>query len=94
MKFLASASLTVSPPDTTIYSGFTRYDTQVTVDISKAAARPGADLGQGMAALLSALLTVFLLANVPTLLLLALYLICRRSRRRKRQMEHMNIQDL
>ena len=47
-----------------------------------------------MAALLSALLTVFLLANVPTLLLLALYLICRRSRRRKRQMEHMNIQDL
>ena len=53
-----------------------------------------ADLGQGMAALLSALLTVFLLANVPTLLLLALYLICRRSRRRKRQMEHMNIQDL
>ena len=53
-----------------------------------------ADLGQGMAALLSALLTVFLLANVPTLLLLALYLICRRSRRRKRQMEHMNIQAL
>jgi len=36
----------------------------------------------------------FLLYNVGTLVLLAIYFACRRSKRRKRQIEKMNIQDL
>lgn len=35
-----------------------------------------------------------LLANIPTLLLLGLYALCRSRRRRKKQMERMQVQDL
>lgn len=37
---------------------------------------------------------VFLLSNIPTLILLAIYFGCRESRKRKRQMNKMNVQDL
>ena len=37
---------------------------------------------------------VFLLYNIPTLVLLAIYLACRAKFRRKREMDRMNAQDL
>lgn len=37
---------------------------------------------------------VWLLANIPTMVLLAIYFICREEKRRKKQLERMNIQDL
>lgn len=36
----------------------------------------------------------FLFYNIPTLILLAIYFGCRESRKRKRQMNKMNVQDL
>ena len=36
----------------------------------------------------------FLLGNLPTLLLLAIYAVCREKYRKKKQMEKMDIQDL
>lgn len=36
----------------------------------------------------------FLLANIPTVILLGIYLGCREKLRRKKQLEKMNIQDL
>lgn len=36
----------------------------------------------------------FLLSNIPTVLYLGIYFACREKRRRKKQMEKMNIQDL
>ena len=47
--------------------------------------------------LLSALptmLIVFLLGNIPTIILLAIYFACREKHRKKKQMDRMNIQDL
>ena len=47
--------------------------------------------------LLSALptmLIVFLLGNIPTIVLLAIYFACREKYRKKKQMDRMNIQDL
>lgn len=37
---------------------------------------------------------VWLLANIPTAVLLAIYFACREKRRRKKQLERMNMQDL
>lgn len=36
----------------------------------------------------------FLLSNIPTLISLAIYFVCREKRRRDKQIEKMNIQDL
>lgn len=40
------------------------------------------------------MILVWLLANIPTIILLTLYLSCRGKQRRKRQLDKMNIQDL
>lgn len=40
------------------------------------------------------MLLVWLMANIPTLVLLAIYFACREKQRRKKQLEKMNIQDL
>lgn len=40
------------------------------------------------------MILVWLLANIPTIILLAIYFGCRGKRRRKKQMDKMNIQDL
>lgn len=40
------------------------------------------------------MLLVWLLGNIPTFLLLAIYFACRGKQRRKRQLDKMNIQDL
>ncbi len=40
------------------------------------------------------ILLVWLIANIPTFILLAIYYACREKYRRKKQMEKMNIQDL
>ena len=37
---------------------------------------------------------VFLMTSIPTVIYLAIYFACREKRRRKKQMEKMNIQDL
>lgn len=37
---------------------------------------------------------VFLMGNIPTVIYLGIYFACREKRRRKKQMEKMNIQDL
>ena len=39
-------------------------------------------------------LLMWLLSNIPTAVLLAIYFACRTRQRRKRQLEKMNIQDL
>lgn len=40
------------------------------------------------------MILVWLLGNIPTFLLLAIYFACRGKQRRKRQLDKMNIQDL
>lgn len=40
------------------------------------------------------MIVVFLLANIPTVVLLGIYFGCREKLRRKKQLEKMNIQDL
>lgn len=40
------------------------------------------------------LLAMWLLANIPTLVFLAIYFACREKQRRDKQLEKMNIQDL
>lgn len=40
------------------------------------------------------MLLVWLLANIPTIILLAIYLGCREKQRRNKQIDKMNIQDL
>ena len=40
------------------------------------------------------MLLVWLLGNVPTVVLLAIYFGCRKKNRRNRQIDKMNIQDL
>ena len=40
------------------------------------------------------MLTVALLYNIPTLILLAIYFACREKFRRKKEMDRMNAQDL
>ncbi len=40
------------------------------------------------------ILLVWLIANIPTFILLAIYYACRGKYRREKQMEKMNIQDL
>ena len=40
------------------------------------------------------LLAVWLLGNIPTIILLAIYFSCREKKRRNRQLEKMHIQDL
>ena len=44
--------------------------------------------------MLSQVLTVFLLSNIPTAILLAIYFVCREKRRVRDQLDKMNIQDL
>ena len=40
------------------------------------------------------LLLVWLIANIPTIVLLAIYAACREKRKKKKQIDKMNIQDL
>ncbi len=40
------------------------------------------------------LLLVWLFANIPTIVLLAIYFACREKRKKKKQIDKMNIQDL
>ena len=40
------------------------------------------------------MLLVWLLGNIPTAVLLAIYFACRTKQRRKKQLDKMNIQDL
>ena len=39
-------------------------------------------------------LLVWLIANIPTIVLLAIYFACREKRKKKKQLDKMNIQDL
>ena len=50
--------------------------------------------GSGAGNVLTALLLVFLLYNIPTLVLLVIYFACRGKYRRRREMDKMNAQDL
>lgn len=50
------------------------------------------DAGAGF--IIMEMLTEFLFASVPMWILLAVYFACRAGRRRKKQLEKMNIQDL
>lgn len=38
--------------------------------------------------------STFLLANIPTVILVAIYLACREKRKRRKELEKMNVQDL
>lgn len=40
------------------------------------------------------MIVVWLLGNIPTIILLAIYFSCRGQKRRNKQLEKMNIQDL
>lgn len=42
----------------------------------------------------SALAMVFVMSNIPTIILLAIYFACRQKIKRKKQLDKMNIQDL
>ena len=44
--------------------------------------------------MLGALLITFLLLNVPTWVLLAIYFVCREKRRKKKMLDKMNLHDL
>ena len=50
--------------------------------------------GSGAGNVLTALLLVFLLYNIPTLVLLVIYFACRGKYRRRREIDKMNAQDL
>ncbi len=50
--------------------------------------------GLSTLSLLAQLLLVWLMANIPTVILLLIYFACREKFRRKNQMDKMNIQDL
>jgi uncharacterized membrane protein len=43
---------------------------------------------------LGGVLAVFLVSGIPAFLLLMVFFICRSGRRRKKQLEKMNVQDL
>lgn len=43
---------------------------------------------------LGCVLAVFLVSGIPAFLLLMVFFICRSGRRRKKQLEKMNVQDL
>ena len=60
------------------------------IPLLNVAALPGASTGD----ILTALLPVFVLYNLPTLILLAIYFACRAKFQRKREMDRMNAQDL
>lgn len=42
----------------------------------------------------STLVMTLILSNIPTLILLAIYFVCRERQKRNRQLDKMNIQDL
>lgn len=46
------------------------------------------------AGLVGKMVLVWLLSNIPTAVLLVIYFACREKKRRKKQIERMNIQDL
>ena len=50
--------------------------------------------GSGAGNVLTALLLVFLLYNIPTLVLLVIHFACRGKYRRRREIDKMNAQDL
>ena len=50
--------------------------------------------GSSLGAVIIPSLLVFLLYNIPTCILLAIYFACRAKFRRKREMDRMNAQDL
>lgn len=52
---------------------------------------PSVDITAGF---IMQLLLVWLAANIPTILLLAIYFCCRETKRRAKQLEKMHIQDL
>lgn len=54
-------------------------------------AAPAGDLTAGF---LAQMLMVWLLGNIPTVVLLLIYAVCREKLRRSRQLDKMNIQDL
>lgn len=54
-------------------------------------ARPAAGISAGFVV---QMLLVFLLANIPTYILLAIHFACREKLRRRKQLDKMNIQDL
>ena len=60
------------------------------IPLLNVAALPGAGAGD----ILTALLLVFVLYNIPTLVLVAIYFACRAKFRRRREMDRMNAQDL
>ena len=43
---------------------------------------------------IAAILTTLITSNIPTLILLAIYATCRGGRRKTREMDRMNIDDL
>ena len=45
-------------------------------------------------AVIAAILSVLITGNLPTLILLAIYFVCRGNRRKKSEVEKMNISDL
>jgi len=45
-------------------------------------------------AVIAAVLSVFIMGNIPTLILLAIYAACRGGRKKRNEMEKMNINDL
>ena len=47
-----------------------------------------------MRAVVASVLSVFIVGNIPTLILLAIYFSCRGNRRKKSEVEKMNIRDL
>ena len=47
-----------------------------------------------MRAVVASVLSVFIVGNIPTLILLAIYFSCRRNRGKKSEVEKMNIRDL
>ncbi len=50
--------------------------------------------GMGLWKIFAGLLGTFLLCNIPTLILIAVYAACREKRRRRVRLEKMEIQDL
>ncbi len=52
-----------------------------------------ADKGEIISIIITAI-SVFLLYNIPTVILLAIYYACRENLKRKKELEKMNIQDL
>jgi hypothetical protein len=51
-------------------------------------------LGQSIAQSIMSSVMVFLVSNIPTIILIAIYLACREKFKKKKEIERMNIHDL